>query len=200
VVLWTIQADSAWRALEKSGVLRASLAMTCPDWPLADRWMVDQMKKRIEPPPSRGAMPIWAWYQWMDAHHARPDLRARRHVPQGDRAVRIEFVIAGDRVLLSDFDLWHHVLNHWYIPTSQLDDQRFDADLARWSDIPEAPHRLQQHPKIRKQIYQSWSRIFDLSWRSRYVGALSRKHRAIQATLWELRLDMVRDTRFFVGR
>jgi hypothetical protein len=145
-------------------------------------------------------MPLWAWRQWLDARHAKPDLRARGHVSQGEQAVCIKFEIAEDCVLLSDFDLWHHVLNHGYIPASQRDDRRFDADLARWSINPEAPHRLQRHPKIRKQIYGSWTRIFDLGWRNRHVGAHSRRNRAIQATLWELHLDMVRDTTVFIGR
>jgi hypothetical protein len=200
LILWTIQTLGALRTLEKAGVLRADVHVACADWLPAYRWMIDQMTKRVGPPPSRHTMPLWAWCQWLDARHAKPDLRARGHVSRAERAVRIEFEIAEDRVLLSDFDLWHHVLNHWYIPASQRDDRRFDADLARWSDNPAAPHRLQRHPNIRNQIQKSWTRIFDLAWRNRYAGAHPRRDRAIQATLWELRLDMVRDTTPFIGR
>ena len=41
------------------------------------------------------------------------------HLPKGERGVRLELQVADDRVLLSDFDLWHYVLNYWYLPETR---------------------------------------------------------------------------------
>ena len=63
-------------------------------------------------------MPIWAWYQW-EGSRRKPDLRASGYLPKGEPGVRLELRVADDRVLLSDFDLWHYVLNYWYLPKSE---------------------------------------------------------------------------------
>ena len=47
-------------------------------------------------------------------------------------------------VLLSDFELWHYVLNYQYVPASMKDSRRFDAILEAQgyrtpSDVPGQP-------------------------------------------------------------
>lgn len=74
------------------------------------------MSRRIGEPPLGVRYPVWAWFQYENERSRRPDLRRSAHGPSGTRAVLIEFDIAEDQVLLSDFDLWHYVLNEWYVP------------------------------------------------------------------------------------
>ena len=72
-------------------------------WRTAYDWMVEQMERRLGPRPKPGAYPLWAWYQWDGAARRRPDLRSSAHVPGGTKAVRIEFEIAEEQIVLSDF-------------------------------------------------------------------------------------------------
>lgn len=47
----------------------------------------------------------------------------------------IEFEIEQDSVLLSDFELWHFVLNYWYLPSSLQDIGRFEEELKKQSNL-----------------------------------------------------------------
>jgi hypothetical protein len=101
--------------------------------------MARRLAKRV-PPPSASAAPVWAWFQFGGAARVRPDLRRRAHLPPGTPGVRIELSVQENEVLLSDFELWHYVLNGWPIP----------------------PRGTIRSPR--------WSRIFDLQFRYRDVA------------------------------
>ena len=98
--------------------------------------------------------------------------------------------MADDRVLLSGFDLWHFVLNRWYLPRTEKDGETFEAKLARAGLSP-----LQDplpHATLRREMEKSWERIFDLSWSDLQNDVVHRaKYRSIQGTMWELLLDDV---------
>ena len=165
-------------------------------WP-AYRWITDQMRRRIGPPPENTCVPIWAWYQ-CEGLRKRPDLRSRGHVPPGERAVRIEFDCSDGAALLSDFSLWHFVLNYWYLPASEAEGHRFESELTarglsfyRQKPLPDHDY----HGKV----VESWERIFDLDW-SGPDGSEPKEEKSIQATVWEIALDQITDYRFFVGR
>jgi hypothetical protein len=191
--LWTIQTVAAWETLQTTGMLRADPRLADPDFAAAYRWMVKQMRQRLPRPSFAATVPLWAWYQWEGTHRPRPDLRSRSHMPAGQRAVRIEFELDDDRVLLSDFDLWHIVLNNWYIARSEAEYEAFEARLDAQED-PLAPDAA-----LQREIRDSWPRIFDLDWNDPYF-AIDARHRPIQATFWELPLDAVRKADFFTGR
>ena len=113
MVIWSILTRQAWDDLQRRGRLRASRRHVIKDFLGPYLWMADQMERRLKVPrPSKDAMPIWAWYQW-EGKRSKPDLRSAGHVPQGGKGVRLELQVADGRVLLSDFDLWHYVLNYW---------------------------------------------------------------------------------------
>jgi hypothetical protein len=140
-----------------------------------------QMRARLGQPSTRRQMPIWLWCQWRGAARARPDLRATGHLPAGTPAVRIELEIEDARVLRSDFELWHYVLNGWFLPQSLPDEQQFDA----------RPDR--------RRIEPSWQRVFDLEWRDRRYAA-ARAEKSIQGVVWELRPQDVCNATTFVAR
>src|SRR5437016_2513700 len=127
--LWTIQTEEAWRQMQEMGCLRADAAYMDQDFIQPYVWMAEQMERCIGPRPKGVEYPVWGWYQWAGENRARPDLRASAHLPKGRRGVRIEFEIAGQLVLLSDFDLWHFPLNYWYLPASEQDDKAFEEEL-----------------------------------------------------------------------
>ena len=199
MILWTIQTEEAWLKLQATGMLRASrenIMEGC--WILPYEWMVDQMKIRIGPPPGSSCFPMWAWYQWEGEKRSKPDLRAGGHLSKGQKGVRIEFECGDEEVLLSDFDLWHYVLNYWYLPESESDGEDFEAELATFGlsffkqkSLPDAEYH--------NRIVQSWDRIFDLYW---FEDDLAEPFpgKSIQATLWELTVDQVRNCKHFRSR
>lgn len=193
--LWTIQALPAWERLERDGVLSGDPTLIWPRFISAYDWMCAQMRRRIGPPPRPDQLPIWAWARW-SAAHIRPDLRATAHLPPGTAGVRIEIEVDPARVLRSDFHLWHHVLNYWYLSTSEADDEAVQAALTAERLDPYRQKPL-AHPGWHARILASWERIFTLEdQRDGWTGNSD----SIQAVLWELRRADVRRAQRFVAR
>jgi hypothetical protein len=92
------------------------------------------------------------------------------------------------------------VLNYWYLPESLKDAEDFEAELSRrgLSFYKTKPLRDRA---FHGKIAESWSRIFDLDWADKeWSIAHPRARKSIQASLWELGRDQVRDVRFFRAR
>lgn len=178
---WTVQAPDVMAVLRTGSVWRAGEARVEPSWIPAYRWMAGEMRDRLGAPAERSQMPIWVWCQWRGASRPRPDLRSPGHLPAGANGVRIEIELDEERVLRSDFGLWHYALNGWYLPQSLVDECEFDA----------RPDR--------RRIRPSWRRMFDLEWCDRrYTTA--RADKSIQGVIWELRPQDVRRSTGFVAR
>ena len=168
--LWTIQPESVCRLVENGGVYRCNIEQSTfasdPQTRAAYRWMAGQMKKRIGPAPEGVQYPVWCFVK-------RPDLRTERWQwgPKG-RYGLMEIEVPDARVLVSEFDEWHAVLNRWLISFTQDE----DAALQQTAD------RL--CGRERSAFYEkNWERIFDPTpldngWATRWDVA--------QATIWEL--------------
>jgi hypothetical protein len=131
--LWTIQTQDVWATLTSKGVWRAREPFV-PDGRLnAYRWLTRHMQIRLGQPMLADQMPVWVWHQWDGVRRLMPDLRSSGHLATSTSGVRIELELALDRVLLSDYHLWHHVLNYWYLAAS-VGDQRSSslADGVVW--------------------------------------------------------------------
>jgi len=203
MVIWSVVTAQAWEELQKKGRLEAKSCHVDTDWLAAYTWMVSQMEHRLTiPKPSADTMPIWAWWQWW-GDRRRPDLRAGWHLPKGTRGVRVELRVKNDRVLLSDFDLWHYVLNYWYLPKTEEHGVSFEKKLARAGlSVFGCNHEDPlAHARYRREVERSWERIFDLSWTDPEHFIVKKENdRQIQGTLWELRLEDVVDSTEFVAR
>ena len=198
MTLWTIQSEAAWTELQKTGVLRATRGHAWePSFLPAYEWMTRQMHSRLGPPPEPDCLPIWAWYQF-DGKRKKPDLRQRGHVEPGETGVRLELHYPGDRAVLSDFSLWHHVLNYWYLPSSEQEGDAFEQDLAH-RGLSFYTQKPLPDPAYHSAVEASWDRIFDLDWAEPDVS-VPRAEKSIQATLWEINLQQVQDVRVFTGR
>ena len=198
MTLWTIQPLAAWAELQDKGVLRArSDNVSEPAWMPAYRWMTGQMGSRIGPPPEADSQAIWAWYRW-DGATKTPDLRRAGHLMRGEKGVRLEIDYPNDQVLLSDFSLWHYVLNYWYLPSSEADGEAFESELAGrgLSFIHQKPL---PDDTYHRAIVDSWDRCFDLE---RHEPGVSEREedKSIQATIWEITLDQVNECRHFTAR
>jgi hypothetical protein len=199
MILWTIQTENAWREFLSSGVLRSTRERIMEqEWDSPYKWMIRQMEQRIGPPPTPGAFPVWAWLQWENAKRPKPDLRAGGLLLKCESGVRIEFECPDSLALLSDFDLWHFVLNYWYLPESEVEGDEFEAQLAErgfsFFETKPLPNRV-----YHDTIVASWDKIFDLDWSESEI-AMPRSEKSIQATVWELNADQVRNHDYFMAR
>ena len=193
--LWTIQNMAAWEFLQREQVLVADQRYSLDCFREPYTWMVRQMECRTKA--NFEAWPLWAWYQWHGVDRRKPDLRCRGHLRRGERGVRIEFEQPGSGVLLSDFDLWHYVLNYWYLPETMVAGDAFAAELREHNIEPALALRLPA--AYHRRMEDSWNRIFDLDWANEdYTDP--RDQRAIQATFWKLHFHQIRDVKVFTAR
>lgn len=184
MILWTIQDEGAWRRAETIGALRADDRYRDPLFAEAYAWMTRELRRRVGPPPRGVRSPVWAWLQYENASRPRPDLRRSGHLARGTRGVRIEFVADADRTLLSDFDLWHYVLNRCYVPQSSR-----EADLHMRGDLTAGANEMKA----------SWQRVLDVDWHLNDI-AVPRAVKSIQAVVWEVPLASVRAVTPFIAR
>ena len=204
MVIWSILTQRAWDDLQQQGRLRVARRHVIQEFLGPYAWMAQQMERRLRiPRPSKSSLPIWAWHQWEGANRRKPDLRTPGYLTKAERGVRVELEVADDRVLLSDFDLWHYVLNYWYLPESENDGKLFEKKLARAGlSFYKCDH---QHPLpnagFNREIEKSWERIFDIDWSDRgQVIAHPPEKKSIQATLWEILLTDVLNAKEFIAR
>lgn len=185
MILWTSQEEAVYNELLKTGVYRCDLNLS----PMKDcrkqyDWLVRQMKQRIGPPPEQVTYPVWALYQ-QDGKHRKPDLRRERWAVgcNGERFACLEIEIPDREVLLSDLDVWCIILNDGLLSDTEQEDRCLEAQYETLS--PSEKRRMKE---------KNWERVFDLS---PLNNDWMRRGYDIQATFWELRLEQVRDVRFF---
>ena len=185
MILWTSQEEAVYNELLKTGVYRCDLNLS----PMKDcrkqyDWLVRQMKQRIGPPPEQVTYPVWALYQ-QDGKHRKPDLRRERWAVgcNGERFACIEIEIPDREVLLSDFDAWCMLLSDFLI-----------SDTEQEGCCLEAQYEALSPSEKRRMKDKNWERVFNLS---PLNNGWSRRGYYIQANFWELRLEQVRDVRFF---
>mgnify|MGYP001583867129 CR=1 FL=1 len=190
--LWTIQTLGAWRRLKRVGRLTGDGRRHWHDFRPAYRWMRVQMMRRGCLGPLQH--PLWTW------HFPRPDLRGGALLSRGIRGVRLELQVPPDRVLLSDFEAWHCVLNRHYLALTEREDDRFEVlcrrrtgkAIPRWSNLP---------ADLRAHVRMSWERIFDLErLASSPVWKPRRGTSDIQGTVAEIRLEEVVRADPFIAR
>lgn len=120
MILWTVQDIAVWEQLEEMGLYTTPAERI--EFPESEddalyhanyayRWLADQMRKRVGPPPEGVVYPVWAWYKKQDQHDGKPDMRQSQYI-KGRPCVRMKLDVPDWEVLLSDFDDWHHALNY----------------------------------------------------------------------------------------
>ena len=180
--IWTIQTEEAYEVLRQTGELFGTREHIMFEDSRAYDWLCSKMKARgILPEKESYEYPIWAWYSFLGK---KPDLRTTGFVPKGTKAVRLELRVDLKRVLLSDFDLWHYVLNDWYVATSE-------EELAKFNNN-------EYFRKNRKKTWNRIFRVFDYDFLSFY--GITRENQNVQATMWNITMDDVVCVKHFVGR
>lgn len=151
-------------------------------------------------PQERINYPVWAWYQW-EGKRKRRDIREGGYAKKGEKIVQLTIDIPDEEVLLSDFDLFHYVLNYWYLPIDERDDILFEEEYKflefTWNDLQDFNIQSHEMNCLRKKITSSWNRIFEIE-KKDDDGWLYGKNnkKSIQATFWQLRLEQVKKAEY----
>jgi hypothetical protein len=203
--LWTIQNIEAYKLLKKNGVLHANEEyLWCRDGNnliYAYNWMASELGKK-DAKPDGVNYPIWAWYQW-EGKRKKRDMRESGLSARGDLIVQLEIEIPDEKVLLSDFDLFHCVLNNTYVSLSKEDSDKFDKWYEslgiKYDDSEYDASQDEKLQKVEKAIVESWAGVFDLTKEDdNWLGKNEQK--SIQAVFWELREDQVIWAREFIAK
>ena len=187
MILWTIQPIEVWNLIQYRGVYRCDSSkstMVNMGFDEAYKWIALQMEKRVGPPPEGVKFPVWAWYI-QNGKHKKPDLRIKRWLygPGDEDYTCIELEIPDSQVLLSDFDVWHLILDNWFI--SETEDEENQLEKYYETLSPESQKAF---------LYKNWERVLDISpLNNNWII----RGECIQATFWELRKEMIRDVKFF---
>ena len=88
-----------------------------------------------------------------------------------------------DQALLSDFDSWHIILNNGLFSESE---EEADQKDAYYDSLPAAEQKAYKE--------KNWEKVFDIT---PFKKDWTLRGDWVQATVWELRKDMIRDVRFF---
>jgi|GEM_PF-3643164 len=209
--VWSHITKAQWRQLER-GRLRADAALVMkrnPYYIVAYRWMIKQMEKRIGVAPEGVTFPLWAWRAY-DGEVARPDIENDDiYIGCDDYMVRLD--IPDDQVLVSDFNLWHNVLNFSYLPKNDEEARMIEEhwktpyrsdirteDMLPWdakfsickAEIMIATGDVEYAKfKAMELAYgESWEQIFDSGYS---VEGYADENPRLQAVAWEFTLDQV---------
>lgn len=153
-------------------------------------WLNKYLDKK-DPKPAHVQYPIWAWYRF-DSKEKKPDLRHSCYGYRGDKMVCIELEIPDDKVLLSDFDLWHFPLNGWFLDDCFHDgygEEEYDKNH-EWFESLSKEERQELKEK-------SWEQIFNVE---RYENDWISRGKYVQAVFWELKREYVRKVQYFTAR
>jgi len=202
--LWALEDLSTWQRLIKDGTLYITKECVNEYYGWQEekylfpyRWIREEMKKRIVPPPVKDIYPIYTIFEWEGK--PKVDLRIASWWSQaGKKMVRIEMDCDEHNVLLVNYDLWMYVRNHWYIPESEIDRMRFERKFPNhpWtiSEALDHPDQLYQ-----KEVIESWQHIFDLEYQD-IDDSFSTNERWIIGWIWEIKLEWLKSYKYYTGR
>jgi hypothetical protein len=171
IKLWSIQHPSVLESIETNGSYR-NYRIAEQDWRDAYGFMSTMMCVQYDIQPTFPLQnPIWAWWRYSGTKKPRPDLRSTGFAERGTPLVLLELEVGRERVVLSDFVIWHNFLNKRPITSER-----------EGVTTTHSPHVL-----------------FDLE-RAREITEATEEEQAVQACLWQLRLEDVKGVTHFKAR
>lgn len=172
---------STWQLLIAEGTLTcpANKANDDPIFQQAYAWIKTAMADAGLHAPGTDQSPWWCWVR-READHSQPYIE---DLAGHEDPVVLKLSIPSNLIALSCFDLWHFVLNRWYVPASDEDDADFDRALERADGGSGAAWLLDE------RLRQSWSIIFQLDQCQVDMGHFESK--SIQGCFWTLKHSYV---------
>lgn len=153
-------------------------------------WLKDEMKNKQIKKIYNDSNLIWAWYQWAGVKKKSPDKRFKSVYSYFEEPyVMLELNIETDRVLLSDYDAWHFILNYWYL-SKERESEKFSKTYDYYGNKPLID--INGDEKIR----ETWKKCFDMKL-SREILKIKKTQQQIQATFYEILYEDVKKVHFF---
>ena len=193
---WTVQHPEVWQRLQRGEAVHGPALDHKDDAMFRDAyaWMMRQMDALPDADAASSGTPVWVWPTRVDLREA-----TFRRWAKDQRMVLLTLEMQSDRVLLSDYDAWHFVLNYWYLGGERASDcfhrwteRVCNTDVYRSKPLPlDRAHRL---------VERSWERVFELE-RLRTRLEYGAAPQSVQGTLWRLKPeDVVGVVEYGMGR
>jgi len=192
MVLWTIRSSIELRAFESTETLLTDDSFIDKDYIGSYDWMANKLLDKVSKPSNHIKYPIWLWKCWDKERSCRPDLRVRWG-KKSEELVLLKVNIPDSLVLLSEYHLWHYVLNKWYLPKDI-------KDYKNYTNLSFSNKNFTQlSNKEKKIIIDSWNNIFnwntlDKTFHGNSLGS------SIQAVCWEIKKEWILDTKYFISK
>jgi hypothetical protein len=190
VTCWTIQHRDVWLTLQRGQTYQVDSSRIEADLKQAYDWLCRETVVFL--PGATGCYPVWAY-----ARISRADFRILAASANNAEEFLLTCNISRQRVVLSDYEAWHHVLGGWLL-NPEYDSGAITTAAECWWDRAEAALgaaafkqalRSRQWPQpYQDELELSWRRIFDVK-----ASVLRHPGTVVQATFEELRpSDVVR--------
>ena len=175
--LWTKQNSAVLRELEQRGRYTAKRAYIQQDMQehaglvLAVYDYLVRHGPKAGERPADAEYPVWLSYTGEAAMLPTPG------------TVRLELEVEEARITPVNIAKWGAMLNYSYLPADEADARRHRRMLEQYGVSDAKAFMSRFYPEIKKEITDSWSRLFDESVR---LGG-----DACYATVWELRKEWI---------
>lgn len=208
MILQTIQPLSIWKDLQAN-----SIVFSKPNYEIyggldstwnfknAYDWMKEQMRFKNIIPHNNETDIFWGWAWAGDRGKQKIDLRTRRH-QLNEPHVLLTLNKKPQDVLLSNFELWHYVLNYWKIHENKEQETMWDNLGDNYNYFLNKPLGNDMH----LQIENSWQAIFKLKLESDYFLIdmnqsvlkyldFAEEKQIVQGTFWNISLCEVQEVK-----
>lgn len=185
VTIWTRQDIRSLEDLKTKGVYRVDREYIEEQYgDIAEhyiklyKWFTEAACKMV-PKPEVVEFPIWCSISYENMLRPTED------------TVCYELEVNKSEVIYFDGGKWDYVLNHRYIPKDKMDEKRYLEEMKRkgFRDIYSFIDGKYSHmfPLEKKRVMDSWIRIFEIDNWNIF---------SVQANIWEIRPEMIKDTFF----
>lgn len=137
----------------------------------AYKWMIQEMENRIIPF-EHHTYPIWAWYNRKNINEIIEESIFEDNIGY----ILIELEIPDNEVCLSDFDMWHTILNNSFCEIA--------ANDSLYKKYKDMKYNIPISIELKEK---SWKRIFDIHTEMEYYN-----HEYIQATFWTIKKEYIK--------
>lgn len=189
--LWTMQPVEVYDILMRDGIFICNPSkISEPSFVDRYGWLNNKLNEK-DPKPHNIQYPIWAWYRF-DSKEKKPDLRHSCYGTRGEKMVCMELEVPDEKVLLSDFDLWHFPLNDWWLDDCfhpGYNEEEYDKAHEWFKGLSEEEQK--------KEKEKSWEQIFNIEpFESDWIA----RGKYVQGVFWELKREYVKKVQFFTAR
>ncbi len=186
MILYTIQNEQKYKEFLETGILKAHDNIICfdhDDFKDSYRWMVSKMEELLPKSDIYCNFPLWSWFK----HDGKkPDLRKSSYLSKGEIGYLIKFEIDDNKVLLTDFDKWHLILNH---SKEELQQKHTIFEIEECDDVE---YYLNEGFVLENNLLKyDWNKI---------ILNKNSDIKYIQATIWYIKIDQVKKITKFKSR